>query len=82
MVLEFSDVLTHGGCIVYPNDGFEPLTVLQTVEAEKCTALHGVPTMFIAELDYPDFDKFDLSSLRTGIMAGSSCPIDDAPSHR
>lgn len=62
--------------IVYPNDGFEPLTVLQTVEAEKCTALHGVPTMFIAELDYPDFDKFDLSSLRTGIMAGSSCPIE------
>ena len=62
--------------IVYPNDGFEPLTVLQTVEAEKCTALHGVPTMFIAELDHPDFDKFDLSSLRTGIMAGSSCPIE------
>lgn len=62
--------------IVYPNDGFEPLTVLQTVEAEKCTALHGVPTMFIAELDHPDFDKFDLSSLHAGIMAGSSYPIE------
>ena len=69
-------ILTHGGCAVYPNDGFDPLTVLQTVEAEKCTALLGVPTMFIAELDHPDFDSFDLSSLRTGIMGGSSCPIE------
>ena len=69
-------ILTHGGCAVYPNDGFDPLTVLQTVEEEKCTALLGVPTMFIAELDHPDFDSFDLSSLRTGIMGGSSCPIE------
>ncbi len=76
MVLGNLAILTHGGCIIYPNDGFDPLTVLQTVEAEKCTALHGVPTMFIAELDHPQFSSFDLSSLRTGIMAGSSCPIE------
>ena len=76
MVLGNLAILSHGGCIVYPNDGFEPLSVLQAVEAEKCTALHGVPTMFIAELDHPDFDKYDLSTLRTGIMAGSSCPIE------
>ncbi|WP_350587767.1 AMP-binding protein [Psychrobacter sp. 78a-MNA-CIBAN-0178] len=69
-------ILTHGGCAVYPNDGFDPLTVLQTVEEEKCTALLGVPTMFIAELDHPEFDSFDLSSLRTGIMGGLSCPIE------
>ena len=69
-------ILTHGGCVVYPNDGFDALTVLQTVEAEKCTALLGVPTMFIAELDHPEFDSFDLSSLRTGVMGGASCPIE------
>lgn len=76
MVLGNLAILTHGGCIVYPNDGFEPLSVLEAVQNEKCTALHGVPTMFIAELDHPDFDKYDLSTLRTGIMAGSSCPIE------
>ncbi len=76
MVLGNLAILTHGGCIVYPNDGFEPLTVLQAVEEEKCTGLHGVPTMFIAELDHPEFENFDLSTLRTGIMAGSSCPIE------
>ncbi|WP_201526438.1 AMP-binding protein [Psychrobacter frigidicola] len=76
MVLGNLAVLTHGGCIIYPNDGFEALKVLQTVEEEKCTALHGVPTMFIAMLDHPEFANFDLSSLRTGIMAGSSCPIE------
>lgn len=76
MVLGNLAILTHGGCIVYPNDGFEPLSVLEAVQSEKCTALHGVPTMFIAELDHPDFDKYDLSTLRTGIMAGSSCPIE------
>ena len=76
MVLGNLAILTHGGCIVYPNDGFEPLSVLQAVQDEKCTALHGVPTMFIAELEHPDFDKYDLSTLRTGIMAGSSCPIE------
>ena len=76
MVLGNLAVLTHGGCMIYPNDGFDPLTVLQTVEEEKCTGLHGVPTMFIAELDHPDFAKYDLSTLRTGIMAGSNCPIE------
>lgn len=76
MVLGNLAILTHGGCIVYPNDGFEPLSVLQAVQEERCTGLHGVPTMFIAELDHPEFDRFDLSSLRTGIMAGSSCPIE------
>ncbi|WXX24129.1 AMP-binding protein [Psychrobacter raelei] len=76
MVLGNLAILTHGGCIVYPNDGFDPLSVLEAVQNEKCTALHGVPTMFIAELDHPDFDKYDLSTLRTGIMAGSSCPIE------
>lgn len=76
MVLGNLAILTHGGCIIYPNDGFEPLSVLKAVEEEKCTALHGVPTMFIAELEHPDFDQYDLSTLRTGIMAGSSCPIE------
>ncbi len=76
MVLGNLACLTHGACIVYPNDGFDPLTVLQAVQAEKCTGLHGVPTMFIAELAHPRFKEFDLSSLRTGIMAGSPCPIE------
>lgn len=76
MVLGNLAVLTHGGCIVYPNDAFEPLSVLQTVQDEKCTGLHGVPTMFIAELDHPRFAEFDLGTLRTGIMAGSPCPIE------
>jgi fatty-acyl-CoA synthase len=74
MVLGNLACLTHGATIVYPNDGFDPLTVLQTVQDEKCTGLHGVPTMFIAELDHPRFREFDLSTLRTGIMAGSPCP--------
>ncbi len=76
MVLGNLACLTHGACIVYPNDAFEPLSVLETVQAEKCTGLHGVPTMFIAELDHPRFGEFDLSTLRTGIMAGSPCPIE------
>ena len=76
MVLGNLAVLTHGGCIVYPSDAFEPLSVLQTVQDEKCTGLHGVPTMFIAELDHPRFAEFDLSTLRTGIMAGSPCPVE------
>ncbi len=76
MVLGNLACITHGATIVYPNDGFDALTVLQTVQAEKCTALHGVPTMFIAELDHPRFKEFDLSSLRTGIMAGSPCPTE------
>ena len=57
-------------------EGFDPLAMLETVEAERCTALYGVPTMFIAELGHPEFARFDLSSLRTGIMAGSPCPIE------
>jgi len=68
--------VTSGAAMVYPGEGFDPLATLQTVEREKCTALYGVPTMFIAELDHPDFAKFDLSSLRTGIMAGAPCPIE------
>lgn len=76
MVLGNLACLTHGATIVYPNDGFDPLTVMQTVQAEKCTGLHGVPTMFIAELDHPRFKEFDFSSLRTGIMAGSPCPTE------
>ena len=76
MVLGNLACLTHGSAIVYPNDGFDALTVLETVQAEKCTGLHGVPTMFIAELDHPRFKEFDLSTLRTGIMAGSPCPTE------
>ena len=76
MVLGNLACFTHGSTIVYPNDGFDPLTVLEAVQAEKCTGLHGVPTMFIAELDHPRFAEFDLSTLRTGIMAGSPCPIE------
>lgn len=67
--------VTHGSAMV-PVELFDPLKVLQTIEAEKCTAVHGVPTMFIAELEHPEFSKFDLSSMRTGIMAGSVCPIE------
>ncbi|HVZ45752.1 MAG TPA: AMP-binding protein [Ramlibacter sp.] len=76
MVLGNLACLTHGSAIVYPNDGFDALIVLETVEAERCTALHGVPTMFIAELNHPRFAEFDLTSLRTGIMAGTACPIE------
>ncbi|MCW5655097.1 AMP-binding protein [Hydrogenophaga sp.] len=76
MVLGNLACFTHGATVVYPNDGFDPLTVLQTVQDERCTGLHGVPTMFIAELDHPRFAEFDLSTLRTGIMAGSPCPIE------
>ena len=76
MVLGNLACITHGAAMVYPGEGFEPLAVLETVEAERCTALYGVPTMFIAELSHPEFKRFDLSSLRTGIMAGSPCPIE------
>ncbi len=75
MVLGVLAAMTHGAASVFPGDGFEPLAVLETVATERCTALHGVPTMFIAELEHPRFGEFDLSSLRTGIMAGSPCPI-------
>ena len=67
---------THGAAMVLPGEGFNPLAVLQAVHHERCTALYGVPTMFIAELDHPDFGAYDLSSLRTGIMAGAPCPVE------
>jgi len=67
---------SHGSTMVIPGEAFEPLAVLQAVGAERCTALYGVPTMFIGELDHPRFAEFDFSSLRTGIMAGSPCPIE------
>jgi fatty-acyl-CoA synthase len=76
MVMGNLGCVTHGATMIYPSEGFEPLAVLQTVQEEKCTALYGVPTMFIAELDHPDFASFDLTSLRTGSMAGSPCPIE------
>jgi fatty-acyl-CoA synthase len=76
MVLGNLAALTHGACMVFPGEGFDPLTTLQTVAEERCTALHGVPTMFIAQLDHAEFRRFDLASLRTGIMAGSPCPIE------
>jgi len=74
MVIGNLGCICHGATAVFPGEAFEPLSVLKTVAEEKCTALHGVPTMFIAELDHPEFDSFDLSSLRTGIMAGAPCP--------
>jgi fatty-acyl-CoA synthase len=76
MVLGNLACVTHGSAMVFPSEAFEPLAVLETVAAERCTALHGVPTMFIAELDHPEFGRFDLSHLRTGIMAGAPCPIE------
>jgi len=76
MVMGNLGALTHGACVVVPGQGFEPVAVLETVQAERCTSLYGVPTMFIAELGEPGFSSYDLSSLRTGIMAGSSCPVE------
>jgi fatty-acyl-CoA synthase len=76
MVMGNLAALTHGCAMVYPGEGFDPLATLETVQAESCTALYGVPTMFIAELDLPEFAHFDLSTLRTGIMAGAPCPIE------
>jgi fatty-acyl-CoA synthase len=74
MVLSNLLCFSVGACLVVPAEHFDPLAILRTVAAERCTALHGVPTMFIAELDHPEFDSFDLSSLRAGIMAGAPCP--------
>ena len=76
MVLGNLACTTHGACMVIPGEAYDPLLVLETVAAEKCTALLGVPTMFIGELEHPRFEEFDLSTLRTGIMAGSPCPIE------
>jgi fatty-acyl-CoA synthase len=76
MVMGNLGCTSHGATMVIPNDAFDPQTVLATVQEERCTSLYGVPTMFIAELGHPDFDSYDLSSLRTGVMAGSPCPVE------
>ena len=76
MVMGVLTCITHGATMIFPSEAFGPEPVLQTVAEEKCTALHGVPTMFIAELDHPNFNDYDLSSLRTGCMAGAPCPIE------
>lgn len=76
MVMGNLGCLTHGSTMIYPGDAFDPLATLAAVAEEKATALYGVPTMFIAELDHPRRHEFDLSSLRTGIMAGATCPIE------
>ncbi|WP_067139051.1 AMP-binding protein [Microtetraspora malaysiensis] len=76
MVMGNLGITSHGSCIVLPAPGFDPELTLRAVEQERCTSLYGVPTMFIAELGHPDFAAFDLSSLRTGIMAGSPCPVE------
>ena len=76
MVMGNLAAVTLGATMVYPGEGFDPLATLQTIEKEKCTTLYGVPTMFIAQLDHPEFSRFDLKSLRTGIMAGAPCPVE------
>lgn len=74
MVLGVLACITHGATVVFPGDAFEPLSTLKAVHDEKCTALHGVPTMFVMELDHAEFGELDLSSLRTGMIAGAPCP--------
>ena len=76
MVMGNLAATSHGACMVYPAESFDPAAVLQTIQRERCTSLYGVPTMFIAELDHPDFRRTDFASLRTGIMAGSPCPVE------
>jgi fatty-acyl-CoA synthase len=76
MVIGNLACITHGSMMVFPGEGFDPLATLQTVAEERCTALYGVPTMFIAELEHKEFSSFDLSSLRTGMMAGAPCPAE------
>jgi fatty-acyl-CoA synthase len=76
MVMGNLGCTTHGATMVIPGDAFDPVHVLETVAAERCTALYGVPTMFIAELGHPEFERYDLTSLRTGVMAGSPCPVE------
>jgi fatty-acyl-CoA synthase len=76
MVLGNLACTTHGACIVIPAPGFEPAATLRAAQDERCTSLYGVPTMFIAELGLPDFGDYDLTTLRTGIMAGSPCPVE------
>ncbi len=74
MVLGNLTCISTGAAAIYPEAAFDPVSTLEAVQQERCTALHGVPTMFIAELDHPEFFRFDLSSLRTGVMAGANCP--------
>jgi fatty-acyl-CoA synthase len=76
MVMGNLSCITHGAAMVYPSEGFDPLATLEAVAQERCTALYGVPTMFIAELGHAEFHRFDLRSLRTGVMAGAPCPIE------
>ena len=76
MVLSNMACMTHGATMVLPAEYFDPVSTMAAIEKERCTAVHGVPTMFIAQLEHPDFKKYDFSSLRTGIMAGSPCPIE------
>ncbi|GGL41287.1 AMP-binding protein [Streptomyces anthocyanicus] len=76
MVMGNLGATSHGACIVIPAPSFEPAATLEAVQRERCTSLYGVPTMFIAELNLPDFASYDLTSLRTGIMAGSPCPVE------
>ncbi|MGT2439601.1 AMP-binding protein [Bradyrhizobium betae] len=76
MVLAVLASVSTGACMVFPGEAFEPAATMAAVSEERCTALHGVPTMLIAQLDHPDFGKYDFSTLRTGIMAGSPCPIE------
>ncbi|MFT4562783.1 MAG: fatty-acyl-CoA synthase [Gammaproteobacteria bacterium] len=76
MVMGVLTCVTNGSTMVFPDEAFDPASVLSAIAAEKCTALHGVPTMFIAELDHAEFGNYDLSSLRTGIMAGAPCPVE------
>jgi fatty-acyl-CoA synthase len=76
MVMGNLAAITHGACMVYPSEAFDPAAVLAAVQKERCTSLYGVPTMFIAELDHADCSKTDFSTLRTGIMAGSPCPVE------
>jgi fatty-acyl-CoA synthase len=76
MVLGSLACIAHGACLVVPSEGFDPRAVLDAVHAERCTALYGVPTMFVAVLEQPRFDAYDVSSLRTGIMAGAPCPVE------
>jgi len=76
MVMGVLGCATHGAAMVFPGEAFEPKSVLEACEAERCTALFGVPTMFIAELEHPEFKRYDLRTLRTGVMAGAPCPVE------
>jgi fatty-acyl-CoA synthase len=76
MVMGVLGCVTHGAAMIFPAEAFEPKSVLEACQAERCTALYGVPTMFIAELEHPDFKRFDLGKLRTGVMAGAPCPVE------